>query len=112
MDRSIAAPRPKLICIFRRLEAATSRLEDMATSIDSTHPSTVAAISSSAVAPESGTTGTPAEGPSAEKLPPTIADFDKVINGEVKTFVAASEKLGGLVEQQAWAELSSTSNIV
>ena len=88
--------------IFRRLEAATSRLENMATSIDSTHPSKVAAISGSADAgPDSTTTATPALAPSTESLPPSIKDFDRLMDQEVAAFVGASEKVGGLVEQQA-----------
>ena len=88
--------------ICRRLEAATSRLEDMATSIDSSHPSTVAAISSSAGAPPNPTTtAVPAPALLGETLTPPIEDFDKIIDQEVKSFVTASQKVGGLVEQQA-----------
>lgn len=85
-----------------RLEAATSRLEDMATSVDSSHPTTVAAISSSAVASsiQSATVTAPAP-PPAEPLPSSIEDFDKIIDKEVRAFVTASQKIGGLVEQQA-----------
>lgn len=102
MERPIAAPKSRLTVIYRRLEAATSRLEDMATSVDSSHPSTVAAISSSAGAPQdSSTTGATGAAPSAELLPPSIEDFDKVIDQDVKAFVNASAKIGGLVEQQA-----------
>jgi hypothetical protein len=90
-----------------RLEAATSRLEDMATSIDSSHPSTVAAISGTGVAsPGKSDTATPREAPPAEALPPSITDFDKFLDGDVKTFVEASQKIGGLVEQQV--KLSNT----
>ncbi len=102
MERPIAAPRSRLTLIYRRLEAATSRLEDMATSIDSSHPSTVAAISSSAVAPlTSSTTAAPANAPSAEPLPTSIEDFDKIMDQDVTAFVNASGEIGGLVELQA-----------
>ena len=74
----------------------------MATSIDSTHPSTVAAISNSAVASSSQSTTAAAPAPaSAEPLPSSIEDFDKIIDEDVKAFVTASQKIGGLVEQQA-----------
>ena len=100
MTRSDDEKTARLISVCRRLEAATSRLEDMATSIDSSHPETVAAISN-ANAPAAGPSS--ADGPdsqAAEPLPRSIEDFDKIINGEVKSFVGASEKVGGLVEQQ------------
>lgn len=77
----------------------------MATSVDSSHPSTVAAISSSAAAPsDSSTAAIPAPPPAAEPLPPSIEDFDKLMDLEVKAFVSASEKIGGLVQQQAWSQ--------
>ena len=105
MERPIAVPRSRLTLIYRRLEAATSRLEDMATSVDSSHPSTVAAISSSAAhPPESSTSALQAAAPAAEPLPASIEDFDKILEQEVQAFVTASRKVGGLVEQQASAE--------
>ncbi len=105
MGRTFAASKPRLTEIYHRLEAATSRLEDMATSVDSSHPSTVAAISSSAAAPpDSSTAAVPASPPAAEPLPPSIEDFDKLMDQEVKAFVSASEKIGGLVQQQAWLQ--------
>lgn len=43
-------------------------------------------------------------GPSSQRhietLPPVIDDFDRTINGEVKTFVNMSEEIGGLVAEQ------------
>jgi adenylyl cyclase-associated protein len=102
MKRPITVPGSRLILIYRRLEAATSRLEDMATSVDSSHPSTVAAISSSVGAPpDSSSTAAPIPAPSVDPLPPAIEDFDKIMDKEIKAFVTASEKIGGLVEQQA-----------
>lgn len=91
----------QLMQFYRRLEAATSRLEDMATSVDASHPETVAAITS-AIAPQPEPTPTitePAPQP-VEPLPRTIEDFDTLIQEDVKAFVSASEKVGGLVEQQ------------
>jgi Adenylate cyclase associated (CAP) N terminal len=101
MERPIAASRSMLTTIYNRLEAATSRLEDMATSIDSSHPSTVAAISNSAVAPpNSSKTSASTAVHSADRLPPSIKDFDRIVDQDVNSFVTASEKVGGLVEQQ------------
>src|SRR5947208_2037450 len=85
-----------------RLEAATSRLEDMATSVDASHPDTVAAINSASPAPTLASAVTaqePAPQP-AEPLPRSIEEFDKIIKEDVQGFVTASEKIGGLVEQQ------------
>ncbi len=87
--------------MYYRLEAATSRLEDMATSVDASHPETVAAITSASV-PQPEATPTVAEPPpqAAEALPRTIEEFDKLIHEDVQGLVNASEKIGGLVEQQ------------
>ena len=85
-----------------RLEAATSRLEDMATSVDASHPDTVAAINSASPCPGE-TAVVPAKEPTpqpAEPLPRSIEEFDKIIKEDVQGFVAAGEKIGGLVEQQ------------
>ena len=84
-----------------RLEAATSRLEDMATSVDASHPETVAAITSASVSqPEATPTVAEPIPQAAEPLPRTIEEFDKLIHEDVQGFVNASEKIGGLVEQQ------------
>ena len=88
--------------VTRRLEAATSRLEDMATSVDASHPDTVAAINNASLGPAE-TTAVAATEPapqSAEPLPRSIEEFDKVVKEDVQGFVTASEKIGGLVEKQ------------
>ena len=93
----------RLTLVLRRLEAATSRLEDMATSVDASHPDTVAAINSASPAPTdpaSVAATAPAPEP-AEPLPRSIEEFDKIVKEEVQGFVTASEKIGGLVQQQA-----------
>ena len=93
-----------LTTLILRLEAATSRLEDIATSVDSTHPETVAAISTAqaTIAENAAAAAVPAAAAAAppEPLPRSIEDFDKVISDDVKPFVSASEAVGGLVEQQ------------
>lgn len=89
--------------LILRLEAATSRLEDIATSVDSTHPETVAAISTAqaTIAENAAAGAVPAPSATPPKpLPRSIEDFDKVINEDVKAFVGASEAIGGLVQQQ------------
>lgn len=95
-----------LTSMMGRLEAATSRLEDMVSNIGDPSAST------------DGIPSAPSEGMSAaegmgqarstvppphrhmEPLPPTIEAFDGIINGEVKTFVNMSEEIGGLVAEQ------------
>lgn len=95
-------PAKLALTILGRLEAATSRLEDLVPTI--TDPS----VTTDAAQPLSG------QGPSAERaldqarspsrhmetLPPVIDDFDAIINGQVKSFVNMSEEIGGLVAEQ------------
>jgi adenylyl cyclase-associated protein len=93
----------RLTTLILRLEAATSRLEDIATSVDSTHPETVAAISTAqaTIAENAAAAAIPvAAAAPPEPLPRSIEDFDKLINEDVKAFVSASEAVGGLVQQQ------------
>jgi hypothetical protein len=97
------SPGQPLTTLLLRLEAATSRLEDIATSVDSTHPETIAAISTAqaTIAENAAAAALPvAAAPPPEPLPRSIEDFDNVINEDVKEFVAASEAVGGLVQQQ------------
>ena len=93
------------LTILGRLEAATSRLEDMVPDMGDT------AASTNGDQPSSGQTLTAAEGIGQargnvqsprhmETLPPMIDDFDAMINGDVKTFVNMSEEIGGLVAEQ------------
>lgn len=102
-------PDNPLTTLIRRLEAATSRLEDIAGSSPSADqqagPQNVAAAggmsqspqegSSKAGAPE-GSTGTVVR----EQLPPAIEDMDALINTDVKAFVDASKGLDSVVEEQ------------
>lgn len=84
-----------------RLEAATSRLEDMAMSLDD-HESQKASGSSAAPEPQASEGPTPTEppAPAAAPLPPQIEDFDKLISNEVRNFVELGQKVGGLVAEQ------------
>ncbi|GIJ83760.1 hypothetical protein Asppvi_002590 [Aspergillus pseudoviridinutans] len=98
-----------LTTLIKRLEAATSRLEDMAMSLDDPHspkhvgsaatPEPAAPVPVNAVAP-------PAP-PVAPSLPPQIEDFDALINGDVRSFVDLGEKIGGLVAEQSKAVLQA-----
>lgn len=94
-----------------RLEAATSRLEDIASST-SELPQGVPALqqsgvgTSSARGPAGSATPVPAPPPASkaapqEPLPEVVEDFDAFINSSVHKYVQSSSKLGGLVAEQA-----------
>ena len=93
----------ELTAIIRRLEAATSRLEDMASA-------TVDPPQSNGPAPSPAPTGplpaTPAISTPPtpkvvqEALPDSIEDFDKFITATVKKYVNLSDEIGGPVADQ------------
>ena len=91
---------PRADLFSTRLEAATSRLEDIASTVE---PSQPLADGTPAAAPAAGaaigTAVTPAPAP-PEPLPRSIEDFDHLIEEDVTAFVTASGKIGGLVEEQ------------
>lgn len=100
-----------------RLEAATSRLEDIASSVDGASNGAATGLtgaargpdaltSTSSVAAQSQTTITPVPDPQpvqAEPLPKQVEQFDDLIDTDVNAFVEAAAKIGGLVEQQVCA---------
>lgn len=94
------------LTILARLEAATSRLEDMVPNMSDASASTdgVQAIPGQNLTTAEGTGQARGAAPSPQRhmetLPPVIDDFDGTINGEVKTFVNMSEEIGGLVAEQ------------
>ncbi|MCJ1245785.1 hypothetical protein MMC30_002989 [Trapelia coarctata] len=95
-----------LTTLIKRLEAATSRLEDIASSAVGPNATTNGVPSVAAVPTSSGTADpsasravTPKQLP--EALPPAIEGFDALINGEVAAFVNMSEGLGGLIAEQS-----------
>ncbi|KAF2401986.1 hypothetical protein EJ06DRAFT_529125 [Trichodelitschia bisporula] len=95
-----------LTTLIKRLEAATSRLEDIASSASSFDPATGAnSTPGPAASPAPSTPGiavTAAAPPKpAENLPPSIEDFDVLMRGDLKTYVDHSEAIGGLVAEQA-----------
>jgi adenylyl cyclase-associated protein len=97
---------PQLMLLVRRLEAATSRLEDMATAVDPSKPlnAEVAAAEAQSLAAKqpdgAGPRSASAPAAVAEPLPKTIEDFDKILKEDVQVFLAASDKLGGLIHEQ------------
>lgn len=104
---SPSAPHFQLLLTGRvRLEAATSRLEDMVPDMSNPAASTNGVqagqfqSSDASRAIEQPGAVTPAPHHHREPLPPAIDDFDAMINAEVKTFVNVSEEIGGLVAEQ------------
>ena len=102
-----------LTLIIRRLEAATSRLEDIASS-----STTFEALDNGKIAqgnaprasapnlPGTAVSGSPAieaPKPAAPELPPAIKEMDELIESEVKKFVEASKGIDPLVEGQVGA---------
>ncbi|KAJ3560374.1 hypothetical protein NPX13_g9326 [Xylaria arbuscula] len=100
-----------LVTLIKRLEAATTRLEDIATSTIEL-PHAVPDLSNALQSPPDQSTtplrsasspGTPAVSTPApqENLPESVEEFDNFINQSVDKYVKASEKIGGLVAEQA-----------
>jgi adenylyl cyclase-associated protein len=90
-----------LTTMLRRLEAATSRLEDIASSsivYDSPVPNGGAAVASGSVAGSSVSQTSAPKAP--EALPPSIQDFDGLVDGELKEWLQLSSKLGAVIDGQ------------
>lgn len=87
--------------INHRLEAATSRLEDMAAPFEGPKAGTSTAAASIAPPepPKAAAIAAPPP-PVVEPLPQAIEDFDVIINEDVKKFVDLGQKIGGLVAEQ------------
>jgi len=96
-------PSDMLTALVHRLEAATSRLEDIASATIEPPKSNGASPSSAPVAaplpPTVPATSEPVK-PKAEPLPESVEEFDSFISGPVKKFVTLSEELGGPLAQQ------------
>lgn len=99
--------------MIKRLEAATTRLEDIASSTIEL-PHAVPALSNPVTsAPEqsNGATPLPSASPAPspaistpapqDPLPESVEEFDNFINQSVDKYVKASNKIGGLVAEQA-----------
>ena len=87
-------------CDLDRLEAATSRLEDIAAAAQPQEGSISNGLLTStggSIVPELSELP-PRKIP--DPLPPAIDNFDSLINGDVKKFILLSEELGGLVAEQ------------
>lgn len=92
----------ELTAIIHRLEAATSRLEDMASAaveppkINGPIPPPTAPLPAAPVATPVVVPPTPLPDP----LPESVEEFDAFIAGPLKKFVKLSDELGGPVAEQ------------
>lgn len=111
-DRTSQVADSALTQLIRRLEAATSRLEDIASSTASFEQPTANGAPSGTVhqtssMPElptvSGDSPQPPSQPAAPAqaaLPATIIDMDNMITGDLKKFVDAGEGLDKIIADQ------------
>ena len=102
----LGSSRMLALTILVRLEAATSRLEDMvpvmgdsSTPLNGVQPNAGQDTTTTRSVSQLQENGSPAP-QQLEILPLVIDDFDAIINGEIKTFVNMSEEIGGLVAEQ------------
>jgi len=105
---------------LRRLEAATARLEDIASSVVEL-PQAVPALQQSVVPPPSGASNlstsaatssattpaavrspAPAPAPPPEPVPESIEEFDNFIEQSVQKYANISKGIGGLIAEQVW----------
>lgn len=82
--------------LTKRLEAATSRLEDIASSTIEL-PQAVPALGVTVASP----TSAPKAVTPLETLPESIEDFDTLLNTSVAKYAKISSQLGGLIAEQA-----------
>ncbi len=99
--------RIELTPILRRLEAATSRLEDMASAIVEAPKTNGASPAATAASPAAVVASLPAAPKKvAEPLPQMIEDFDTFIDTAVKKYVDLSSGIGGPVAEQVHSHVS------
>jgi adenylyl cyclase-associated protein len=89
-----------LTTLIKRLEAATSRLEDLASSSASS-----AAVSNNLSRNSVGGQPTVVSSQNNDaivggEVPPALAAYDELIEGPLKNFLEISKAIGGLVEDQ------------
>lgn len=104
-------PDNALTLLVRRLEAATSRLEDMASSAVPDHADGGQAASKGVVAPSASApelpglpmqSSIPETSAPAESSPPAIAAMDELIDGDVKKFTSLAQELDSTISEQVW----------
>jgi adenylyl cyclase-associated protein len=96
--------------LVNRLEAATSRLEDIAASthgLDESSPANAPSSAKAVSTPVAPALSEPASVPTARAVvappPPFLADLDVLLETDLKTFVAASAAVDSLLAEQAAA---------
>jgi adenylyl cyclase-associated protein len=105
----IHAPDNVLTQMVLRLEAATSRLEDIAsTSFPSGEPAAAGASNGTqspgpAAKLASATSAAPTPKPAAECAPPAVEAYDEMANKELKAWLELSSMLGEVIEGQSKA---------
>lgn len=96
----------RLTNLLGRLEAATSRLEDIASSTVEI-PQVVPNIQETLASPVAGSAGGPsnavpaAPAAAVEELPESVEDFDSFLKSSVDKYLDLSKQLGGLIAEQA-----------
>ncbi|OAA69070.1 adenylyl cyclase-associated protein [Cordyceps fumosorosea ARSEF 2679] len=99
-----------LTTLIKRLEAATSRLEDIATSTELPKDAALALPGASSSPTDASAAATPRSAPQPpaaaaaavpEELPESIEDFDAFVDSAVADYVKRSNDVGGLVALQA-----------
>lgn len=112
MRKILSLDRPRnsdLTELLGRLEAATSRLEDIASSASSfegsqpshAHGSAAAAINraASTASTSKQTAAPPSSASELEDLPESVVEFDNVVQNHLKPFLDQGNKLGGVVAE-------------
>ncbi|KAA8611760.1 adenylyl cyclase-associated protein [Pyrenophora tritici-repentis] len=94
-----------LTSFVRRLEAATSRLEDIASTVlpNSGVDSLNGASTDATPGVTAGIASVGAPKVVAESVPPAIEAFDELVNSELKDWLELSGKLGSVIEGQSKA---------
>ena len=98
-----------LTSMIHRLEAATSRLEDIASSVLPNSNDGLGSANGASTNAPSGVTqsntnvGTPTLVAEAAAPPPAIEAFDELVNSELKNWLELSGKLGSIIEGQSKA---------
>ncbi|KAM6515961.1 suppressor of rasval19, variant 2 [Fusarium falciforme] len=100
-----------LTTLIKRLEAATSRLEDIAASTELPPDAPATSSSNAAIAappapaapaaPVAPPKPEPVSKPAAEPLPESIEEFDAFLSSAVEKYVEQSQELGGVIAEQA-----------
>jgi adenylyl cyclase-associated protein len=94
---------------IKRLEAATARLEDIASSTVEL-PQGVPALKETLATPQSGIVNSapaaaappPPPAPAPEPVPESIEEFDAFVNSTVQKYAKLSKDIGGLLAEQVW----------